>query len=208
MGESLEQRAEFASQLAELEPDEVPMNFLDPRPGTPFAELDVTQTADALRAIAAFRLALPRTVLRFAGGRELDARRSRNAPRRARRDQRRDRRELPDDARALARGGSRPAGRAVDADQGALEDAVSYCAGCGRPGADGGHARLRAPTAGDRSAALLHRLRTQAPCAGPAVELESRVRQMRNALTLESWLTSLSSAALSSVSGVCEVRVL
>jgi biotin synthase len=71
MGESLEQRAEFASQLAELEPDEVPMNFLDPRPGTPFAELDVTQTADALRAIAAFRLALPRTVLRYAGGREL-----------------------------------------------------------------------------------------------------------------------------------------
>lgn len=71
MGESLEQRAEFSSQLAELEPDEVPMNFLDPRPGTPFAELDVTQTADALRAIAAFRLALPRTVLRFAGGREL-----------------------------------------------------------------------------------------------------------------------------------------
>jgi biotin synthase len=71
MGESLEQRAEFASQLAELEPDEVPMNFLDPRPGTPFADLDVTQTSDALRAIAAFRLALPRTVLRFAGGREL-----------------------------------------------------------------------------------------------------------------------------------------
>jgi biotin synthase len=71
MGESLEQRAEFAAQLAELEPDEVPMNFLDPRPGTPFAELEATQTTDALRTIAAFRLALPRTVLRFAGGREL-----------------------------------------------------------------------------------------------------------------------------------------
>jgi biotin synthase len=71
MGESLEQRAEFAASLAELEPDEVPLNFLDPRPGTPFAELDVTPTIDALRAIAAFRLALPRTVLRYAGGREL-----------------------------------------------------------------------------------------------------------------------------------------
>jgi biotin synthase len=71
MGESLEQRAEFAAALAELGPDEVPLNFLDPRPGTPFAELDVTGTADALRAIAAFRLALPRTVLRYAGGREL-----------------------------------------------------------------------------------------------------------------------------------------
>ncbi len=71
MGETLEQRAEFAAQLAELDPDEVPLNFLDPRPGTPFAELDTTDTADALRTIAAFRLAMPRTVLRFAGGREL-----------------------------------------------------------------------------------------------------------------------------------------
>ena len=71
MGETSEQRAEFAAQLAELEPDEVPMNFLDPRPGTPFADLELTETADALRTIAAFRLALPRTVLRFAGGREL-----------------------------------------------------------------------------------------------------------------------------------------
>jgi biotin synthase len=71
MGETTVQRAEFAAQLAELGPDEVPMNFLDPRPGTPFAELEVTAAADALRTIAAFRLALPRTVLRFAGGREL-----------------------------------------------------------------------------------------------------------------------------------------
>jgi biotin synthase len=71
MGESVEQRAEFAAQLAALDPDEVPMNFLDPRPGTPFGDLDVTETDDALRAIAAFRLAMPRTVLRFAGGREL-----------------------------------------------------------------------------------------------------------------------------------------
>ncbi|HEY2220517.1 biotin synthase BioB [Actinomycetospora sp.] len=71
MGESLEQRAEFAVQLAELEPDEVPMNFLIPNPGTPFAHLEVPQGPDALMTIAAFRLAMPRTVLRFAGGREL-----------------------------------------------------------------------------------------------------------------------------------------
>jgi len=71
MGESLEQRAELAAQLASVEPDEVPLNFLDPRPGTPFAALEPPAAADALRAIAAFRLALPRTVLRFAGGREL-----------------------------------------------------------------------------------------------------------------------------------------
>jgi biotin synthase len=71
MGETLEQRAEFAAQLSQITPDEVPLNFLDPRPGTPFAELSVLDARDALRAIAAFRLALPRTVLRFAGGREL-----------------------------------------------------------------------------------------------------------------------------------------
>jgi biotin synthase len=71
MGESLEQRAEFAAELGELDPDEVPLNFLDPRPGTPFEDLGAPSTMDALRAIAAFRLALPRTVLRFAGGREL-----------------------------------------------------------------------------------------------------------------------------------------
>jgi biotin synthase len=71
MGETLEQRAEFAGQLGTIAPDEVPLNFLDPRPGTPFEDLPVVESPDALRAIAAFRLALPRTVLRFAGGREL-----------------------------------------------------------------------------------------------------------------------------------------
>ncbi|MGH3544397.1 MAG: biotin synthase BioB, partial [Mycobacteriales bacterium] len=71
MGESIEQRAEFAAQLAELAPHEVPMNFLNPRPGTPLGEQSPLLASDALRAIAAFRLALPRTILRFAGGREL-----------------------------------------------------------------------------------------------------------------------------------------
>jgi len=71
MGETLEQRAELASQLAELDPHEVPLNFLNPRPGTPFGELPLMDSADALRTVAAFRLAMPRTVLRYAGGREL-----------------------------------------------------------------------------------------------------------------------------------------
>ncbi|HET7311359.1 MAG TPA: biotin synthase BioB [Mycobacteriales bacterium] len=71
MGETLEQRAEFAVQLAEVEPHEVPLNFLDPRPGTPFGDLSTVPALDALRAIGAFRLALPRTILRFAGGREV-----------------------------------------------------------------------------------------------------------------------------------------
>jgi biotin synthase len=71
MGETLEQRAEFAAQLAELAPDEVPLNFLNPRPGTPFGSLAAMSAVDALRATAMFRLVMPRTVLRFAGGREI-----------------------------------------------------------------------------------------------------------------------------------------
>ena len=71
MGETVEQRAEFAAQLASLAPDEVPLNFLNPRPGTPLADRPLLAADDALRTIAAFRLALPRTVLRYAGGREL-----------------------------------------------------------------------------------------------------------------------------------------
>jgi biotin synthase len=71
MGETLEQRAEFAANLAELDPHEVPLNFLNPRPGTPFGDLEVLPASEALKAVAAFRLALPRTMLRFAGGREI-----------------------------------------------------------------------------------------------------------------------------------------
>ncbi|OAA24952.1 biotin synthase [Frankia sp. EI5c] len=71
VGESLEQRAELAAQLASLNPDEVPLNFLNPRPGTPYGDLPPVEPRDALRTIAAFRLALPRTILRYAGGREI-----------------------------------------------------------------------------------------------------------------------------------------
>ncbi|HZE49539.1 MAG TPA: biotin synthase BioB [Jatrophihabitantaceae bacterium] len=71
MGETIEQRAEFATQLAALQPDEVPLNFLNPRPGTPFGEQEPMSAVDALRAVGAFRLVMPRTILRFAGGREI-----------------------------------------------------------------------------------------------------------------------------------------
>ena len=47
------------------------MNFLDPRPGTPFADRPLVPLGEGLRAVAAFRLAMPSTTLRFAGGREL-----------------------------------------------------------------------------------------------------------------------------------------
>ncbi|MCW2914089.1 MAG: biotin synthase [Actinomycetia bacterium] len=71
MGETIEQRAEFAGQLSELQPDEVPLNFLNPRPGTPFGTYPLVEGVEALKTIGTFRLALPRTILRYAGGREL-----------------------------------------------------------------------------------------------------------------------------------------
>ena len=71
LGETLEQRVDFAFELAELGPCEVPINFLDPRPGTPLAEQPVLSPREALQAIALFRLVLPSAWLRLAGGREL-----------------------------------------------------------------------------------------------------------------------------------------
>jgi biotin synthase len=71
MGETDEQRLELLDQLAELDPSEVPLNFLDPRPGTPLAIRRPIRALEALRWIALFRLGLPATILRYAGGREL-----------------------------------------------------------------------------------------------------------------------------------------
>jgi len=70
MGETLEQRIDFAFELAALDPCEVPINLLDPRPGTPLADQALLPPREALQAIALFRLVLPRAWLRLAGGRE------------------------------------------------------------------------------------------------------------------------------------------
>jgi biotin synthase len=71
MGENREQRVELAFQLAELDPHEVPMNFLNPRPGTPLADNSVVEPEEAIRTIALFRLAMPGTTMRYGGGREI-----------------------------------------------------------------------------------------------------------------------------------------
>jgi biotin synthase len=74
MGESTAQRIELLGQLREVEPAEVPLNFLNPRPGTPFADKLIVKPLEALRWIALFRLALPSVILRYAGGREVTLR--------------------------------------------------------------------------------------------------------------------------------------
>ena len=71
MGESDTQRLELIGQLQDLGPAEVPVNFLNPRPGTPLELRALTPAKEALKWIALFRLGLPDVILRFAGGREV-----------------------------------------------------------------------------------------------------------------------------------------
>ncbi len=74
MGESEAQRLELLEQLREVRPAEVPVNFLNPRPGTPLGERALMDPLEAIRWIALFRLALPEVILRYAGGREVTLR--------------------------------------------------------------------------------------------------------------------------------------
>jgi biotin synthase len=74
MGESDAQRLELLAQLRAVEPAEVPVNFLNPRPGTPLGERPLVEPLEAIRWIALVRLALPGVILRYAGGREVTLR--------------------------------------------------------------------------------------------------------------------------------------
>jgi biotin synthase len=74
MGETVEDRIDFLTTLQELKPEEVPINFLNPRPGTPFADRSLVEPVEALRFVAMARLALPKALVRFAGGREITLR--------------------------------------------------------------------------------------------------------------------------------------
>ncbi len=71
MGESWEQRIEFACELRELGPVEIPLNFLNPRPATPLGDRPLLRPLDAVRICALWRLFFPRETLRYAGGREV-----------------------------------------------------------------------------------------------------------------------------------------
>jgi biotin synthase len=72
MGESRQQQVEMALTLRELDPDSVPLNFLDPRPGTPLEGRRQLTPLDCLRLIAVFRLVLPQTPLLICGGRQIN----------------------------------------------------------------------------------------------------------------------------------------
>ena len=70
MGESVEQRVEMALELAEIEPESIPINILMPIPQTPFEDYEnKIDEENVLRTLAIFKIANPKSVLRFCGGR-------------------------------------------------------------------------------------------------------------------------------------------
>jgi biotin synthase len=69
LGESNEQRVEMAFQLAGINPTSVPINLLNPRPGTKFGDRELMDPWDVVKWIAIFRLILPDALFRLCGGR-------------------------------------------------------------------------------------------------------------------------------------------
>ena len=74
MGESMEQRIEFAMTLKGLDVDSVPFNILNPRPGTPLAETRSVHPLELLVTISVFRFILPDKDIKLCGGKETNLR--------------------------------------------------------------------------------------------------------------------------------------
>lgn len=70
MGESREDRIDMALSLKKLNPKTVPINFLNPIKGTPLEDYEnEIDEEEILKTICIFRIVLPKTLLRYAGGR-------------------------------------------------------------------------------------------------------------------------------------------
>ena len=69
LGETREQRVEMAFQLAAINPTSVPINLLNPRPGTKFGDREPMPPWEVVKWIAIFRLILPEALFRLCGGR-------------------------------------------------------------------------------------------------------------------------------------------
>ncbi len=70
MGETVEQRIEMALELSEIEPESIPINILMPIPKTPFENYNnKIDDENILRTLAVFKIANPKSILRFCGGR-------------------------------------------------------------------------------------------------------------------------------------------
>jgi biotin synthase len=69
LGETPRQRVEMAFELAEINPDSVPINLLNPRTGTKFGERELMDPWEVVKWVAIFRLILPDALFRLCGGR-------------------------------------------------------------------------------------------------------------------------------------------
>ena len=71
MGETIEQRIEMAMELAEINPESIPVNILTPIPNTPFESyIDKIDEENVLRTLAVFKIACPNSSIRLAGGKK------------------------------------------------------------------------------------------------------------------------------------------
>jgi biotin synthase len=74
MGETEEDRVHLALELRALEVESIPVNFLDPRPGTPLGETPRLSPHDCLSSLCMVRFVNPSRDIRVAGGREVNLR--------------------------------------------------------------------------------------------------------------------------------------
>jgi biotin synthase len=83
MGETAMQRLELAYSIRNLSPNEVPINILIPKSGTPFENLHGVSPIDAIKTIAVWRFLMPTPIIKIAAGREVYFRDSDNLALRA-----------------------------------------------------------------------------------------------------------------------------
>ncbi|MDS1029743.1 biotin synthase BioB [Bacillota bacterium LX-D] len=71
LGETMEDRIDMVMDIRDLEIKSVPVNILNPIPGTPLEHMPVLTTDEVRRIVAIFRFIIPDAAIRLAGGRGL-----------------------------------------------------------------------------------------------------------------------------------------
>lgn len=70
VGETMEDRIDMALTLRDLDVQSVPINMLDPVPGTPTGKYPVLTKEEVRRIVAIYRFLLPKQYIRLAAGRD------------------------------------------------------------------------------------------------------------------------------------------